>query len=141
MSKVYRDGDPKWLSRRLADHLTIGPDGMTPADRWLAGHESEGLLDVSISSGTPVSITPPYLGDAHTFVLELLTQEVLASLAMSLAADTDTRPALRTDGPVATAESVSTAVDGDDGRTDETPWATFVESGRPSAPLVGPKVH
>ena len=79
MSKVYRDGDPKWLSRRLADHLTIGPDGMTPADRWLAGHESEGLLDVSISSGTPVSITPPYLGDAHTFVLELLTQEVLAS--------------------------------------------------------------
>ena len=126
MSKVYRDGDAERLSRRLADHLTIGPDGMTPADHWSERHLSEGGCQVSISAGPSVSVTVPHFDDASAILLELVTQEVLASLTPSLVTDADIGPESRADGYVSTAAPDGTPAK--DGLTDESPWAPFVES-------------
>ena len=134
MSKVYCDGDGERLSRCLADHLTIGPDGMTPADHRSARRQ------VSIAVATPMSVTAPQFDDVSAVRLALLTQDVLASLTPSLATDPDVGPDSTSDGGVSTARRDWTA-DAACLNDDEILWALFVESWHQASQPFGTHVH
>jgi hypothetical protein len=132
MSKFHHDGDAERLSRRLADYLTIGPDGMRPPD------QSGGGWRVSISVDTPMSISLPHSDDAPALLLELLTQEVLASVTPSLVTADDTGPDSRADDHVQAESDPATE---EDGLSAETSWSLFVESWQRSPQLFGSHVH
>ena len=153
MSDAKHDRDVEWLRQRLAEHLTIGPDGMTPADRWNNRPGTAGWAEVSMSTEGPVSFTEPHIDDASTIIRELLTQELVASLTPSLPTEEDApasrEPVVEDALDAATLETDPSDPDvpciepqlGDDRHVDEALWSIFVDSWRRSAPLFGTNVH
>ena len=142
MSDRKHDRDVEWLRQRLADHLTIGQDGLTPADRWNNRPDTPGWVEVSISSEGPVSFTEPHIDDAATIIRELLTQELVASMTPSLSSDEDARDeaTLETDPSDPDVPCIEPQLE-DDRHVDEALWSIFVDSWRRTAPPFGTTVH